>query len=217
MNQDAKTCQTLLWCLKIHRRRQGGFLDTFPRLPPRFIMQLILTILPSVNRLMQQSARSLLYSPPHPSFGLLVLRSASIPTFSLSLSPPRFFSPCPHLLHPPSPLPPSLVRLLHHFSPFFSLSLPNLSLFLSLSHINQFLAVFFLIIHFLLSYFPSFTSPFFFPPRFISFFQPFPRFFSSLFTPSFFVFLPLILPRYLSASLHTFFFFLLWNVWWASS
>lgn len=138
------------------------------------------------------------------------------PSLSLSLLPASF----PRVLTsfiPPSPLPPSLVRLLHHFSPFFSLSLPNLSLFLSLSHINQFLAVFFLIIHFLLSYFPSFTSPFFFPPRFISFFQPFPRFFSSLFTPSFFVFLPLILPRYLSASLHTFFFFLLWNVWWASS
>lgn len=138
-------------------------------------MQLILTILPSVNRLMQQSARSLLYSPPHPSFSLLVLRSASIPTFSLSPLPASF----PRVLTsfiPPSPLPPSLVRLLHHFSPFFSLSLPNLSLFLSLSHINQFLALFFFnhsfpVVLFPLLYFSLFlpSSLHFFPPAFPSF------------------------------------------------
>ncbi len=71
------------------RRRQGGFLDTFLQLPPRFIMQLILIILPSVNRLMQQSASSLLYSPPLPSFFLL------FPLFLLHflpLFPPLFFS-----------------------------------------------------------------------------------------------------------------------------
>lgn len=42
--------------------RQGGFLDTFLQLPARFIMRLILLILPSVNTLMQQSASSLFHS-----------------------------------------------------------------------------------------------------------------------------------------------------------
>lgn len=42
--------------------RQGGFLDTFLQLPARFIMRLILLILPSVNMLMQQSASSLFHS-----------------------------------------------------------------------------------------------------------------------------------------------------------
>lgn len=58
----------------------------FPTLPPRFIMQLILIILPSVNRLMQQSARLLPCSSPLPPFRLL-----------LSLIPASF-----HLLRHPS-------------------------------------------------------------------------------------------------------------------
>lgn len=106
--------------------------------------------------------------------------SSILPPFPPSLSSPLLFPRVLTSFTPPSPLRPSLVRLLHHFSFLLSLSLPNLSLFLSFFHINQFLALFFY--HsFPVVLFPSFTSTFFFPPRFISFFQPFPHFFSSLF------------------------------------
>lgn len=92
-----QTCQTA----EIHPRRQGGFLDTFPRLPPHFIMRLILIILPSVNWLMQQSASSLLRFPPHPA---LSSYSSSIPPpFPPSRSFPASFSAS----SPPSSLIPS--------------------------------------------------------------------------------------------------------------
>lgn len=69
----------------LQQRRQGGFLDTFLQLSPCFIMQLILIILPSVNRLMQQSASSLLYSPPLPTL-------SSLPPPPPPLFPLLFFS-----------------------------------------------------------------------------------------------------------------------------
>lgn len=137
------------------QRRQGGFLDTFLQLPPRFIMQLILIILPSVNRLMQQSASSLLYSPPLPSFFLL------FPLFllhSLHLIPVLFFSPFLTSFIPSSfvsPLVTTLfvISLLFYFLvsfyplsllsviPLFSLSFPDpsLCLFLSSLQINSLL------------------------------------------------------------------------------
>lgn len=110
---------------------------------------------------------------------LLSAYSSSVPPPfppSLSLPSPLLFPVSSPPSSPPSPLPPSLVRLLHHFSPFFSLSLPNLSLFLSLSHINQFLALFFFnhsfpVVLFPLLYFSLFLSSslHFFPPAFPSF------------------------------------------------
>lgn len=132
------------------QKRQGGFLDTFLQLPPRFIMQLILIILPSVNRLMQQTASSLLLSPPLPSYFPLFLSSSStIPSF-FPHSSPLFFLPSSFFFLPT--LNPSHSHTLHHFSfhtflSFYPLSLLSFNLIFpclfSFLQINVFL--FFLI------------------------------------------------------------------------
>lgn len=113
VNQDAKTCQTaaLMDFQTSHWKRQGGFLDTFLQLPPRFIMQLILIILPSVNRLMQQTASSLLHSPLLPSFFPLFLFDTSF------LPPSSYFL---FLFYSTSPLYLSLMLLVSSFHHCFS-------------------------------------------------------------------------------------------------
>ena len=140
-----QTCQTAapMGFQTSQPRRQGGFQDTFLQLPPRFIMQLILIILPSVNRLTQQSARSLLYSPPLPTLSSLLLfppfihrlfsnldicpliHTLFIITFPFTLR--CHFTLC--LFSPSSPL---LVLSHPFFLPFSYLLLTNYSLFLFL-------------------------------------------------------------------------------------
>ena len=132
-------------------RRQGGFLDTFPQLPPRFIMHIILHILPLVIRLMQQSVSFLLHSSSflHPT--LLVI-------YNLFLSLCFFIPPCLFLtgyfLFLINSLSFTLMFCLHHSSDLFFFFPPLFPvaflLLLFLLH-HSFLASFVVQLHYYLS------------------------------------------------------------------
>lgn len=131
-------------------------------------MQLILIILPSVNRLMQQTASSLLHSPPLPSF---------FPLF-LSLPPPPF--PFSFLF------PPFFILLSPHSQ---SLSFPHSSSFL-FSHVLVILSIVFFPSTLFFSYLSSFlqinTFHFSFLLQFLNFsFSLFPSSYSVFFSLSF--------------------------------
>lgn len=114
--------------------RQGGFLDTFLQLPARFIMRLILLILPSVNTLMQQSASSLFHSSSVLSLLCpLFLLSDLLPCRLLSFISPSSFLHFHHLLFL------SFTPNFYFFSPLKIMAFYNYSVALYFFHLSIFL------------------------------------------------------------------------------